>query len=94
MSKYAAGKHNWVSARYVRWAVVRLDESAAPAAPLLRVLPFRMDVESLSLTAPNAELIGGLAVVLPADAGRLPWWPWALALLGMAVILVGGLLFQ
>jgi hypothetical protein len=94
MSKYAAGKHNWVSALDVKRGAERLDATDAQAAPLLRVLPFRMDFESLSLTAPTADPIGGLAVVLPDDAGRLPWWPWALALLGMAVILVGGLLFQ
>jgi hypothetical protein len=94
MSKYDAGKRNWVSALDVKRRVERLDEPDAPAAPLLRVLPFCMDVESLGLTAPNAELIGGLAIVLPDEAGRLPWWPWALALVGMAVILVGGLLFQ
>jgi hypothetical protein len=52
-----------------------------------------VDVESLSLTAPNAELIAGLASVFRADSGSRPWWPWAVAALGMGVIVIGAMLF-
>jgi hypothetical protein len=52
-----------------------------------------VDVESLSLAAPNAELIAGLATALPADSGSRPWWPWVVAVLGMVVIVIGAVLF-
>jgi hypothetical protein len=53
-----------------------------------------VDVESLSLTAPNAELIAGLAAVLRVDSSRRPWWPWVVAALGMVLIVIGAVLFQ
>jgi hypothetical protein len=52
-----------------------------------------VNVESLGLTAPNAELIAGLATVFRAESGSRSWWPWAVAVLGMVAIIIGAVLF-